>query len=115
MATIQIYGRLGKDPEVKFFDSGNVVAKFTLADSSGRKDDPTNWFDCEIWGKRAQILSDYVRKGHRLSVAGRVKTEEFTTKAGEARKKQVVSVDDFTLVESKAEASGSASEEEIAF
>ncbi len=118
MATVTLYGRLGKDPEIRFFESGNAVAKFSVGDSTGRRDEPTSWFDCEVWGKGAQVVADYVKKGHRLYVTGRVKTEEFTTKTGDLRKKQVINVSDFTMVETKAEAQGSApapAEDEIPF
>ncbi|ACT65676.1 predicted protein [Cyanophage PSS2] len=117
MATINILGRLGKDPEVKFFDSGNCVAKFTIGDVAGRKDDPTNWFDCEIWGKRAQLLGDTVSKGQRLMVSGDIKTETWTAKDGGNRSKQVVRVSDFQYIESRGEAAGGgqATSEEIPF
>ncbi len=118
MATVTLYGRLGKDPEIRFFESGTSKATFSVGDSTGRRDDPTSWFDCEVWGKQAQVASDYLKKGHRIFITGEIKTEEFTTKAGDARKKQIVNVNNFTMVETKAEAQGSApapADDEIPF
>ncbi len=118
MASINILGRLGKDPEVKFFDSGNCVAKFSLGDIAGRRDDPTNWFECEIWGKRAQLLGDTVSKGQRLMVSGNIKTEAWVDQtSGKNRSKQIVNVSDFQYIEKADTSAGGGAElsDEIPF
>ena len=104
MNSITLVGRAGRDPEVKYFESGTVVANLTLAVRGLRKDDDTEWFNLEIWGKTAQVAADYVRKGSLIGVVGRIRTERWTDKTtGDERSKLVVSVNSLNLLGSKSE------------
>jgi single-strand DNA-binding protein len=68
--SITLVGRAGRDPEVRYFESGSMVANLTLAVNRRSSGDEPDWFNLEIWGKQAQVAADYVRKGsllhHRL-------------------------------------------------
>lgn len=102
MNTITIIGRAGRDPEVRYFESGTVVANLSLASDGAGRDAETEWFNLEIWGKQAQVAADYVRKGKQLAVTGSVKTEKWTDRTtGEQREKKVVRVDRLKLLGSK--------------
>lgn len=102
MNSISLVGRAGRDPEVKYFESGTMVANLTLAVNGRGRDADTEWFNLEIWGKTAQVAADYVRKGGLIGVTGSVKTEKWTDRTtGEERKKMVVSVNQLTLLGSK--------------
>lgn len=114
MNSITIVGRAGRDPEVKYFESGTVVANFTLAVRGLKKDDKPEWFNLEIWGKTAQVAADYVRKGSLIGVQGRIKTERWTDKTGQERSKPVVVVNSLELLSSKA-AGDDTTEEEVPF
>ncbi len=108
--SITLVGRAGRDPEVRYFESGSVVANLTLAVNRTRKDDEPDWFNLEIWGKQAQVAADYVRKGSLLGIIGSFKLDRWTDKgSGEERTKPVVRVDRLELLGSRrdAEASGS--------
>ena len=59
MNCITLVGRAGRDPEVRYFESGTMVANLTLA-VNRRKDEDPDWFNLEIWGKQAQVAADYV-------------------------------------------------------
>ena len=78
-----LVGHVGKDPEVRYFDSGNANAKFSLAtsetykDKSGQKVDSTEWHNVVVWGKLAEIVEKYVRKGKLLYIEGRIKTRSY--------------------------------------
>lgn len=101
MNSVNFVGRAGRDPEIKYFESGNVVANLTLA-VNRRKDEDPDWFNLEIWGKTAQVAADYVRKGSLIGVTGSIRIEKWTDKTtGEQRSKPVVRVDRLELLGSK--------------
>jgi single-strand DNA-binding protein len=56
--SITLVGRAGRDPEVRYFESGSVVANLTLAVNRRSRDDEPDWFNLEIWGKQAQVAAD---------------------------------------------------------
>lgn len=102
MNVIALVGRAGRDPEVKYFEGGTMVANLTLAVNGRTRDAETEWFNLEIWGKQAQVAADYVRKGSLIGIYGSVKTEKWNDRTtGEERKKMVVTVDRLTLLGSK--------------
>ena len=99
--SISLVGRAGRDPEVRYFESGSVVANLTLAVNRGKDRDP-DWFNLEIWGKQAQVAADYVRKGSLLGIIGAFKLDYWTDRStGEQRFKPVVRVDRLELLGSK--------------
>jgi single-strand DNA-binding protein len=85
---LHIMGNNGRDPELKYFDSGKVKADFSLAVSYG-KNSPTSWFECEAWEKTAEIVGNYVQIGNALSVvSASPKLEQWEPKdGGETRRK----------------------------
>jgi single-strand DNA-binding protein len=98
---VTIVGRLGADPDVKYFESGSVVAKGSIA-VSVTKDGPPDWFNYEAWGKDAQRMADYCRKGTQLAMAGSVMDGSWVDKAtGETRAKFVLKVSNFNFCGSK--------------
>lgn len=102
MNSITLAGRAGRDPELRYFESGTSVANLTLAVKGRTKDADAIWFNLEIWGKSAQVAADYVRKGSLIGVTGHVKIDKWTDKAtGQERSKPVVVVDRLELLGSK--------------
>jgi single-strand DNA-binding protein len=101
-------GRLGSDPEIKFLDNGNCVAKGRIAINKpgAKKDDgqEPDWFTVEVWGETAQAFADQCRKGHRINVMGRVKTNRWTTQSGEQRIDLVVTSEAWKSLEAPAPA-----------
>ena len=93
----QFIGRLGADVEIKYFDNGNAVAKGRIAiNKPGAKRDDgqaPDWFTVEVWGQEAQTFMDQVKKGDRIGVTGRVKTNKWTNKAGEERTDLIVTAE----------------------
>jgi single-strand DNA-binding protein len=99
---VTLVGRVGKDPEVKYFESGSVVCRFTLAVRRRKKDDEPDWFDVEVWGKPAQTAADYVRKGSLIGVSGALKFDYWQDRStGANRSKPMVRVDNLELLGSK--------------
>ena len=95
MLNITAHGNLGRDPELKLTPNGNQVCSFSLAVSTGR--DETTWINCQVWGKRAQTAQEYLRKGSKITVAGRGKLRTYETKDGTQGKSLEMDVNDFTL------------------
>jgi single-strand DNA-binding protein len=84
MMQLTIAGNVGKDSELRNTANGDSVLSFSLAvdggkDKNGNKRDST-WFDCSIWGKRADALQGYIKKGSKLVVTGRPTAREYQGK-----------------------------------
>ena len=76
-ANISIIGNLGKSPETKITDNGTLIASFSMASNSFRNGtegrvEKTDWFRVTAFGKQAETLARFVRKGSRLYVQGRL-------------------------------------------
>ena len=102
--TINLVGRAGREPDVRYFESGSTVANFTLAVNRINRSDEPDWFNLEIWGKQAQIAADYVKKGSLVGITGSFKIDSWKDKnTGEDRFKPVVRVDRLNLLSSRKE------------
>ena len=92
-------GRLTKEPELKFGASGTAYCKFTLAVNRMKKDDPADFIFCSAFGKTAELIAEYVKKGHQLGVQGRLQQDTYE-KDGEKISKTGVTVDKIEFLES---------------
>lgn len=114
-------GRAGRDPEVRYLESGSVVANLTLAVDDWKRDSGPLWLPLTMWGKTAQVAADYVRKGSQIAVSGQLQNESWTDKAtGEKRSKVILNVKDLTLLGSKKDSDdsgygGGSSDEDVPF
>lgn len=100
MLNITAHGNIGKDPEVKEV-SGTQVAEFSLAARTGK--DETTWIDCAVWGKRAQVVAQYLHKGDKVTVAGSGNIRTYQKKDGSEGRSLQLRVSDFTLPPKKEE------------
>jgi single-strand DNA-binding protein len=75
---VELIGTLGRDPEVKHTQSGNVVANISLAttetykDKQGKKVENTAWHNVQVWGKTAEIAEKYLSKGSRVYIEAKL-------------------------------------------
>lgn len=102
--TVALVGRAGRDPEIRYLQSGTQVASFSLAVDGWSKDDAepvTHWIDVKVWGKTAQVCADYLRKGSLCAINGRLEQERWQTKTGENRSRIVVVASVLQLLERK--------------
>jgi single-strand DNA-binding protein len=91
-------GRVGADAELRTTQSGEKVLSFRVANDIGFGDrKTTQWVDCSYWGKRAEAVSSYVRKGDKITVSGELKLEEFQRRDGTPGSKLAVRVNDLDL------------------
>ena len=100
-----LIGNLGKDPEVKFTPSGTAVAKFSLAtnerykDKSGEWQDRTEWHNIVAWQRQAEIIGEYVKKGNKLYIEGRLQTSSWEDKqSGEKKYRTEIIAQDIVLL-----------------
>lgn len=110
---VKLYGRLGRDPELKSIPSGTSVVTFTMAttrtwkDESGQKKEQTDWHNLVCFGKRAEVIAKYVKKGDAFYVTGRLQTRSWDDK--ETQKKMYrteIFVLDFQFGEKKSDNEG---------
>ena len=88
-----LIGRLGKDPDVRYTQSGTAVANFSLATSeewkdknTGQKQSKTEWHRVVAWRKLAELCSEYLHKGSEVYVEGSLQTKEWETNDGQKRR-----------------------------
>jgi single-strand DNA-binding protein len=106
MNVVFLVGRLGQDPEIKYFESGSVKARFSLAvdRTLSKTDKVTDWFNVEVWGKQAEIVAEYVKKGTMLSVTGTLEVQTWQDQAGNTREAPMVRATEFRLEGSRRDA-----------
>lgn len=104
MNSISFDGRLAADAELRYTPSGDPVLSFRVASDIGygeRKS--TNWFQCQIWGKRAEAIKNYMMKGQQVTIYGALMLREWTDKEGVKRVSPDVRVNDLSLQGGKRE------------
>jgi single-strand DNA-binding protein len=88
---IIIVGYLGRDPELRYTPQGTPVCDFSIATTERRKDksgefqDHTTWFRVSLFGRQAEVASQYLSKGRQVYVEGALTQREYTDKEGNAR------------------------------
>jgi len=109
-----LIGNLGKDPEVKYTPSGMPVAKITLAtnerfkDKSGEWQDRTEWHNVVLWQRLAEIAGEYLKKGGKVYIEGRLQTRSWDDKtSGQKKYMTEVVANDLVLLGGRGEGSGS--------
>jgi len=104
---VMLIGHLGRDPEVKFMQSGQAMAKFSLATSrqwekDGQKTEETEWHNIVIFGKLAEIAGQYLSKGKQIYLEGRLKTRNYE-KDGQKHYMTEIIASEFMMLGSKGE------------
>lgn len=84
-----LVGNMGKDPEIKYMPSGNAVANITVATSeqwkdkqTGEKKENTEWHRIVFFGRLAEIVGEYLKKGSQIYIEGRLQTRKWQDKSG---------------------------------
>jgi single-strand DNA-binding protein len=86
-----IIGNLGRDPEMRYTPSGQAVTQFTVAcnryykDAQGERVEETEWFRVVAWGQQAEFAAEYLRKGNKVFVEGRIQTRQWEGQDGQKR------------------------------
>ena len=111
MNTINLIGRLTKDPELKYIQgTGNAVARFTIAVDRGftKKDGTkeTDFINIVVWRKQAENVCNFLNKGSLVSVEGRLQTGSYDDKDGNKRYTMEVVADSVQFLETRAQSQG---------
>lgn len=100
-----LVGNLGKDPEVQYTTGGTAVAKFSVATTGGYKDKEGNWQETVewhnviAWARLAEICSEYLNKGSKVYVEGRLQTSSWEDKkSGEKKYKTEIVINDLVML-----------------
>lgn len=86
---VQLIGNLGQDPDIRFTQSGKAVANFSLATgeswkgADGNTQERTEWHRIVAWEKLAEIIQQYVKKGSRIYIEGKLQTRKYNKTAVE--------------------------------
>jgi single-strand DNA-binding protein len=110
---VTLIGNLGKDPEVKYTPSGTAVAKIALAtnerfkDKTGEWQDRTEWHNVVLWQRQAEIAGEYLKKGSKVYIEGRLQTRSWDDKTTNQKKYMTeVVASDLILLGGRGEGAG---------
>lgn len=105
----QFIGNLGKDVETRFTQGGKAVANFSIAVADGYKDkqtgetvDQTEWVRCVAYDKLAEICSQYIHKGSKVYVQGRMKTRKWQDQSGQDRYSTEIVLENMQMLDGRA-------------
>ncbi len=108
-----LLGNLGKDPEVKFTPQGKAVAKITIAtnrstkDAAGNWQDQTEWHNVVLWERMAEIAGEYLKKGGKVYIEGRLQTRSWDDKtSGQKKYMTEIVANEMVLLGGRGEGSG---------
>ena len=109
-----LLGNVGKDPEIRSTGGGTMVANFTLAtsdrfqDASGNWQDRTEWHNLVAFKRTAEIVRDYVKKGTKLYIEGKIQTRSWDDKeSGQKKYRTEIIVNDLSLLSGREEGGSS--------
>src|SRR5688572_12092863 len=101
---VQLIGNIGQAPEIITLESGQKLAKFNLAtkefyrDSKGEKATSTEWHSLVAWGRNAELIEQYVKKGQKLTVEGKLCQRKYKTRDGQKRVRTEIYVQKFLML-----------------
>lgn len=102
-----LIGNLGKDPEVRYTGSGVAVATFTLAtneswrDAEGNTQERTEWHNLVAWRKLAEVIGEYLKKGSKIYVEGRLQYRTYDDKNGVKRYVTEIVIDQMVMLDGR--------------
>jgi len=113
MNKIMLIGNLGKDPEMSYTASGQAMTKFSLAASrrwkdrdSGERREETTWFNVVAWGQQAETCNNYLHKGSKVYVEGRMTSRKYTDRDGNERTAWDVNLTEMEMLDPKGQGGG---------
>ncbi|MBK1990637.1 single-stranded DNA-binding protein [Sphaerospermopsis aphanizomenoides BCCUSP55] len=98
---VDLVGRVGQTPEIRYFESGAMKTSLTLAIKPPYRSETPLWFDLELWGNIAQVAADWVQKGSTIGITGEIVFDRWTDKnTNEPRQKPIIRVNNLELISS---------------
>ncbi len=111
-----LIGNLGKDPEVRYLDSGVAVANFSLAttesykNKEGERVSQTEWHNIVLWRGLAEIAEKWLKKGNSVYIEGKIRTRKWEDKEGNTRYNTEILADNMTMLGKKEDSSAGSTE-----
>ncbi|MEZ5043082.1 MAG: single-stranded DNA-binding protein [Saprospiraceae bacterium] len=102
--SILLIGHLGSDPDVKKLQNGKTVAKLSLATSevyknkNGDKVQQTQWHQCVAWGRTAEVMENFLKKGKSIAISGKLTYNNYKDRDGIMRYSSQIVVNNFVLL-----------------
>ena len=105
---VELLGRVGTDPEMKYTPKGTAVTNLRLATDRYRRDgeDATDWHTVIVWGKAGEAVNQYVTKGQRIYVAGRLVQNTWENEDGQRRHRTEVHTQEVVFLDSNGNGNG---------
>lgn len=103
---VQLIGRLGNEPQIKTFDSGKRMATFSLAtneryrNNKGEQVEDTQWHNIVIWGKKVDVVENYLKKGSEVAVQGKLVNRSYESN-GEKKYITEISLNELLMLDKK--------------
>ncbi len=107
--SVRLIGNLGQNPDVKDLNGGKKLAKFSIAthesykNEKGERITETQWHNLVAWGKNAEIISKYLKKGNEVAIDGKIHTRSYNDKEGNKRYITEIVVNELLMVGGKKE------------
>ena len=105
-----ILGNLGQDPEVRYTQSGTAVANFSVATTetwkdknTGEKQEKTEWHRCSAFGKLAEICGEYLHKGSKVYIEGKIQTRKWQDQSGQDRYTTEIVLSEMQMLDSRSD------------
>ena len=115
-----ILGNVGNDPELKYTANGNAIANISIATSeswkdkqTGQKQEKTEWHKVSAFGRLAEIIGEYVKKGSKVYIEGKIQTRKWQDKNGEDRYTTEIVANELQLLDSRSDTQAQAPQQQI--
>jgi len=105
--SVTLIGHLGNAPEFKELSNGSTLAKFSMAtdesykNKNGEKVEASEWHNLVVWGPKAKIIRDYLTKGSKVMIEGRLTTNSWDDQDGKKHYRTEIMVNEFMMLDSK--------------
>ena len=111
---VELLGRVGADPEMRYSQSGTAITQFRVATDRRRQNGETeaDWHSVVCWGKQAEAVAEYVRKGNRVYVAGSLAQNTFETEEGQRIHRTEIHAQEVVFLDSNGNGNGRSGEQE---
>ena len=99
-----LMGNLTRDPELRYTPSNVAICKFSIAvnrqytTASGEKREEVDFIECEMWGRRGEVINQYLRKGNPIFVEGRLRLDRWEDQQGNKKSRLLVTAENFEFI-----------------
>jgi single-strand DNA-binding protein len=103
---VYLIGRLTRDPELRYTQGGTSIANFSVANNrtytvQNERKESVSYFNCVAWGKPGEVIAQYLKKGQRIALEGRLQQRSWQDKDGQKRNSVEIVVENFQFIDAK--------------